>query len=49
MMRRVGLHALIQQPDQELPDAIDLESDQQLLARFGLSRTQLLEDFDASP
>jgi hypothetical protein len=48
-MERVGLGDLVDQAALELPDSIDEEHDQELLARFGLARSQLIARFAGSP
>ena len=48
-MERVGLGELVEQAALELPDSIDEEHDQELLARFGLARSQLIDRFAGSP
>jgi hypothetical protein len=48
-MKRVGLCELVEKAALELPDTIDEEHDQELLARFGLARAQLIDRFAGSP
>ena len=49
LLRRVGLGHRIEEAREALPDPIDLDHDQELLARFGLTRGQLEERLGASP
>ena len=46
---RLGLGARVEQAALELPDSIDEEHEQELLARFGLARGQLIDRFAGSP
>jgi hypothetical protein len=49
MLDKIGPRDLIPEATQALPDLIDIDRDQALLARFGLQRGQLIERFGASP
>lgn len=48
-MKGAGLRALVEQAALELPESIDEEHDQELLARFGLARAQLIDRSAGSP
>jgi hypothetical protein len=48
-MKRAGLGELVEQAAAELPEVIDEERDQELLARFGLARAQLIDRLAGSP
>src|SRR5437016_1431720 len=48
-MRRVGLEEYVEEAAGKLPDPIDLDRDQELLASYGLTRTQVLDRLGSSP
>ena len=48
-MRRVGLEEYVEEAAGKLPDPIDLDRDQELLASYGLTRTQVLNRLGSSP
>ena len=49
MLAKIGDHDLIADATRTLPDDIDIDRDQNLLARFGLDPGHLIERFGASP
>jgi hypothetical protein len=49
MLRRWGMGHLVATAERELPEVIDLQRDQELLARFGMTRGQLMDRAGASP
>lgn len=48
-MRRVGLSEFIEEAQRELPDPIEPERDHDLLAKFGVERSELLDRMGGSP
>jgi hypothetical protein len=49
MLRRWGMAHLAETAERELPDTIDLRLDQELLARYGMTRGQLMDRAGGSP
>ena len=49
MLKKIGPRELIGEATRTLPDPIDVSRDQDLLARYGLARNQLIDRFGASP
>ena len=49
MLAKIGEKHLIADAARALPDDIDIDRDQNLLARFGLDRGYLMDRFGASP
>jgi hypothetical protein len=49
LVRRWGAAHLAAQAERELPETIDLRRDQELLARFGITRGQLVDRAGGSP
>jgi hypothetical protein len=49
MLRRWGSESAARKAELELPDTIDLRKDQDLLARYGITRGQLMDRAGGSP
>ncbi len=49
LLQRWGMTHLVEQARRELPDTIDLARDQDLLARYGMTRSQLIDRAGGSP
>jgi hypothetical protein len=49
MLRRWGMGHLAETAERELPEKIDLRRDQELLARYGMTRGQLMDRAGGSP
>lgn len=49
VLRRVGRVDLIDEVNRTLPDPVDTVRDAQLLAHYGLTRGQLVEQIGGSP
>jgi hypothetical protein len=49
LLRRWGMGHLVEAAQRELPDTIDLVRDQDLLARYGMTRGQLIDRAGGSP
>lgn len=49
LLRRWGLEHTAEEAEHELPDTIDLNRDQELLARYGITRGQLVDRAGGSP
>jgi hypothetical protein len=49
MLRRWGEESAAATAERELPDVIDLRKDQDLLARYGITRGQLMDRAGGSP
>jgi hypothetical protein len=49
MLAKIGANDLIDDAARTLPDEIDIDRDQNLLARFGLDCGHLIDRFGASP
>jgi hypothetical protein len=48
-LRRTGAYSLIEGREDELPDPVDIDRDEQLLASFGITRSLLEERMGGSP
>ena len=48
-LRRAGAYALIDGKEDELPDPVDLDRDEPLLATLGITRGMLLDLMGGSP
>jgi hypothetical protein len=48
-LRRAGAYGLIEGREEELPDPVDLDRDQQLLAELGITRGLLVDMMGGSP
>jgi hypothetical protein len=49
MLRRWGTEELVRRAERELPDVIDLTRDGELMASYGMTRSQLMERAGGSP
>jgi hypothetical protein len=49
LLQRWGMGHMIEQAQRELPETIDLARDQDLLARYGMTRGQLIDRAGGSP
>ncbi len=49
LLRRWGLGDVAEKAARELPETIDLRRDQELLARYGITRGQLVDRAGGSP
>jgi hypothetical protein len=49
MLAKIGANDLIDDAARTLPDEIDIDRDRNLLARFGLDPSHLIDRFGASP
>jgi hypothetical protein len=48
-LRRAGAYGLIEGREDELPDPVDLDRDEPLLAEFGITRGVLVDMMGGSP
>jgi hypothetical protein len=48
-LRRAGAYELIEGREDELPDPVDLDRDESLLAEFGITLSLLVEAMGGSP
>jgi hypothetical protein len=48
-LRRAGVYGLIEGREGELPDPVDTDRDEALLAEFGITREYLTERMGGSP
>jgi hypothetical protein len=48
-LRRAGQYGLIEGREDELPDPIDLDRDEELLANLGITRGHLVASMGGSP
>jgi hypothetical protein len=48
-LRRTGAYQLIEGHEDELPDPVDLDRDEPLLAKYGITRGSLAEMMGGSP
>jgi hypothetical protein len=49
LLRRIGRFDVLEEADRLLPDPVDTVRDAQLLARYGLTRSQLTDRLGGSP
>jgi len=49
MLEKLGRHDLLAEARQTLPDPIDIDRDQNLLAKFGLGLDQMMNRWGGSP
>jgi hypothetical protein len=49
MLEKLRRHDLVAEANETLPDPIDVDRDQNLLAKFGLGLDQLMDRWGASP
>jgi hypothetical protein len=49
ILRRTGTYGLIEGKEDQLPDPVDLDRDQGLLAELGITRGHLVEKMGGSP
>jgi hypothetical protein len=48
-LRRTGTYRLIEGNEDKLPDPVDVDRDEPLLAELGITRNLLVENMGASP
>jgi hypothetical protein len=48
-LRRAGAYGLIEGREDELPDPVDIDRDEALLAEFGITRSLLVDMMGGSP
>lgn len=48
-LRRTGTYGLIEGKEDQLPDPVDLDRDEQLLADLGITRGLLIDTMGGSP
>jgi hypothetical protein len=48
-LRRTGAYGLIEGREDELPDPVDIDRDERLLAGFGITRSLLSDRMGGSP
>ncbi len=48
-LRRTGTYGLIEGKEDKLPDPVDIDRDEPVLAELGITRNLLIENMGASP